>query len=223
MVVPACLASGESACSRCRKCCWASCGVGYSISSNPAESLPLRYSATMASALDAKPASFVSAANSSRFSAARPLWNPAGPAAYFCVPSRKPFGKHKRIGGSGVGSAYPLTAFTNVVRSSVEMACTGRTSRIKLPSSTSIRSPSTAEVLFSVVGCMLGFRYAVYTSYALVGSLYFSNDAWILVVPEEYWQNSPGLRPASFQIFTTLRGASFSTHIGVGWPDQSAK
>src|SRR2546429_504630 len=67
MVVPARLAAGGSACSRCRRGCSASCGVGYSSSSKPAESLPLRYSAIMASAPEANPASLTSLVSEAGF------------------------------------------------------------------------------------------------------------------------------------------------------------
>src|SRR5882762_10291678 len=67
-------------------------------------------------------------------------------------------------------------------------------------------SPSTAEVLFSVDGCISGLISAVYISYALLGSRYFCNPTLILAAPEVYWLNSPGVRPASFQ---DLRSSPF--------------
>src|ERR1700687_3875592 len=90
---------------------------------------------------------------------------------------------------------------------------------MELPTSTINLSPSTAEVLFSVDGCISGLISAVYISYALLGSRYFCNPTLILAVPEVYWLNSPSVRPVSFQRFAY----SVSTESGLGWPGQTLK
>src|SRR5207249_11455315 len=151
------------------------------------------------------------------------FWNATGPRAYLCVPSLNPRGRYVRIGGSGVWSACALTAFTSVTKSAVEIAGVGRTSRMEVPTRTNSRSPSTAEVLFNVDGCISGRISAVYISYALLGSRYFCKFIWILASPEEYSQNSPAVRPVSFHKSKKFDAASVSTHIGLGWPDQPAK
>src|SRR5260370_33228894 len=149
--------------------------------------------------------------------------NAAGPRAYLCVPSVKPRGRYVRIGGSGVWSACALTVFTSVTKSAVEIAGVGRTSRMELPNRTNSLSPSTAEVLSSVDGCISGRISAVYISYALLGSRYFCKATLILALPEEYSQNSPDVRPVSFQISAKFNAASVSPPRGPDWPDQLAK